>query len=81
MQDEAMRSMRKGLEAAPGDYALRRQLAETLTAAEMYQEADPHLRWCMAQHPDDGVVRQLLSDSRKAWFEQRTATRQEPLFR
>jgi hypothetical protein len=57
----------------PGDFQLRRQLACSLADAGNYQQADPHLRWCLAQQPHDALVNKKLADARRTWFQQRTA--------
>lgn len=49
----------------PSQLHIRRGLANALFQGERYDEADPHVRWCVARRPDDKTMRLRLEQLAK----------------
>jgi Flp pilus assembly protein TadD len=49
----AIAAARRAADSDPNNYAMREQLALALVAAKEFDEAEPHLRWCLTVKPED----------------------------
>jgi len=61
--DDLISSLQRAVEAAPGDPALRRHLAELLLAAGRRDEAVPHAAHLLQQDPESAAGRTLMSQA------------------
>lgn len=51
---------KRACELKPHDFSTRFSLANALVAAEDYEAADSHVRWCLARRPDIRLLEQWL---------------------
>lgn len=58
--EKALECLEQAIAVDTTNYEYRRTLAGALFAAGRYEDADPHLRWCVARAPDDLVLRNKL---------------------
>jgi tetratricopeptide (TPR) repeat protein len=56
---------------APHLYAVRFALGRALMTAGRISEAEPHVRWCLARHPDNNHLKALLLEINKQRLAQR----------
>jgi O-antigen ligase/tetratricopeptide (TPR) repeat protein len=63
--DEALACAKHALELAPYDFWIRLEIANALRSVELFSEADPHIRWCLARRPDIRYLSQWLEESAK----------------
>ncbi|TWT77788.1 O-Antigen ligase [Posidoniimonas polymericola] len=64
----------RAYEIEPRLFHIRRGLASALFRSERYDEADPHIRWCLARSPDDQSLRSWLEKIAKHRLMQRDAS-------
>ena len=57
---QALECLEKADQCDQQVYAIRYRLGFELQHAGRYSEADPHLRWCRARHPDDKALSAAL---------------------
>ncbi|TWT34008.1 O-Antigen ligase [Posidoniimonas corsicana] len=62
---QAVRCAEQAYRLRPACFYIRRGLAAALFRAERLEEADPHIRWCLARQPDDSALRRWLQDIAK----------------
>lgn len=67
----AVQCAREAQQLTPNQYHVRACLANALYRAEEYEQADPHIRWCLARHPDDQTLRYRLEQIAKQRNQQR----------
>ncbi len=61
----SLASSERAYQLDPTYYPARRALAHALVVAGRYQEAQPHLRWCLARKPDNLGLRNELIEATK----------------
>ncbi len=64
-QQASLASSERAYRLDPTNYPARRALAHALVEAGRYQEAQPHLRWCLARKPDNLGLRNELIEATK----------------
>jgi tetratricopeptide (TPR) repeat protein len=62
---EALRCLEQAYNLNPHMYAIRLSLANALIHAKRYAEAEPHVRWCLARHPEDKTLKASLVEISK----------------
>lgn len=78
--DAAIDCARRAHELLPYDFWSRQELGMSLYKAEQFNEAEPHLRWCLARRPDLRYLQQCLklaSEKRIAAERQQRDTKRE----
>jgi len=65
-EEAALSSIQRAYHLTPNSYWVRRVLGQKLLRAEHYQQAEPHLRWCLARRPDDNALRNELVQATKS---------------
>jgi tetratricopeptide (TPR) repeat protein len=60
-----LESLHAACRLSPNDYVIRRQLGKQLVRTQLYEQAQPHLRWCLARQPNDSQVRRELTEATK----------------
>ncbi|QDU87402.1 O-Antigen ligase [Pirellulimonas nuda] len=63
--EQAIVCATRAYELAPGDFYNRLHLAASFVAAERFDDADPHLRWCLSRRPDVEAPRIWLAQGTK----------------
>lgn len=63
--DSAVACAERAQEASPYDFWVRHELALALNGADRFDDAEPHLRWCLARRPDLRYLQQLLKQGAK----------------
>lgn len=59
--EEVVDCTARAIRLAPREFRIRRAHGLALIAVERTQEAEPHLRWCLARKPDDREVQEGLA--------------------
>ncbi|WP_197526170.1 O-antigen ligase family protein [Botrimarina colliarenosi] len=77
--DKAIECATKACELSPNDFWIRHEIALAYFEAEAYDEADPHLRWCLARRPDLRYLQRSLHLSAKKQAALKLAQRTRPL--
>jgi O-antigen ligase/tetratricopeptide (TPR) repeat protein len=68
--DEALACLRRAYAANPHHYPIRYSLGKALLASGRLNEAEPHVRWCLARRPDDkGLADAIQAISRQRFAE------------
>jgi tetratricopeptide (TPR) repeat protein len=62
---EALTCLEQAYCINPHMYAIRLSLADALIHAKRYAEAEPHVRWCLARHPEDKTLKASLIEISK----------------
>jgi O-antigen ligase/Tfp pilus assembly protein PilF len=62
----AISCIEQAYRVAPNQYRIRRLQGQLYLLAEQFQQAEPHLRWCMARHPEDTSVQRRLIEASKS---------------
>ncbi len=60
-QPEALEALTQAIESRPHDFGLRRLLAQRASAAEQYELAAVHLKWCLQRTPFDEPLKSELA--------------------
>jgi tetratricopeptide (TPR) repeat protein len=78
---EALSCLNRAYAANPHNYQIRYSLGKTLLAAGRPNEAEPHVRWCMARRPEDKWLGEAIASISKLRFAEysSTARRTPPL--
>jgi tetratricopeptide (TPR) repeat protein len=72
--DEALACLNRANAANPHQYTIRYALGKALLAAGRLNEAEPHVRWCMARRPEDKWLNEAIASiSRQRFAEYREA--------
>lgn len=58
--DKALACLQQADTCNPHDYTIRYALGQSLLAAGRYAEAEPHIRWCLARHPQNKTLSTAL---------------------
>lgn len=61
----AAEAAQRSVVLAPHVFGVRLEIVNALRAAERYDEADPHLRWCLARRPDIRYLHGWLAEAAK----------------
>ena len=59
-RERAVQSAKRAVDAAPNHYQSRRNLATVLMEGKRYDEAMPHLRWCLLRYPENEKLKKEL---------------------
>jgi tetratricopeptide (TPR) repeat protein len=74
--DEALACLNRANTANPHQYAIRYALGKAFLAAGRLNEAEPHVRWCLARRPEDkGLNEAIAAISRQRFAEYSARTR------
>jgi predicted Zn-dependent protease len=72
--NEGLECLRRAYTANPHHYAIRYSLGKALLAAGRLNEAEPHVRWCLARRPEDRWLNDAIASiSRQRFAEYRDA--------
>lgn len=63
--EEAVEPASRAVELAPQWFPARQELAAAYYALERFNDADPHIRWCLARRPDLRHLKVWLTESAK----------------
>jgi tetratricopeptide (TPR) repeat protein len=69
--DQALRCLQQANACDPGQYFVRRALAQSLKTTGRFAEAEPHFRWCLARRPEDKNLRLALAELSRRRIAQR----------
>jgi tetratricopeptide (TPR) repeat protein len=72
---DALVCLEQAYRMAPHLYAARYALGRALMTAGRISEAEPHVRWCLARHPDNNNLKTLLLEINKHRFAKREQSR------
>ncbi|QDT69693.1 O-Antigen ligase [Planctomycetes bacterium MalM25] len=75
--EAAVECAQRALEALPYNFWVRHELAMALNRAERFDEAEPHLRWCLARRPDLRYLQQMLKLGAKRRGEEERLAREK----
>ncbi|MBC8876654.1 MAG: O-antigen ligase family protein [Planctomycetes bacterium] len=59
-RERAIQSAKRAVDAAPNHYQSRRNLATVLMEGKRYDEALPHLEWCLLRYPENEKLKEDL---------------------
>jgi predicted Zn-dependent protease len=65
---DALACLEQAHRVAPQLYAVRFALGRALMTAGRISEAEPHVRWCLARHPDNNHLKALLVEINRQRF-------------
>ena len=63
--EEALEAAERALPLAPHAFVVRLEMAHSLRATGHFNEADPHIRWCLARRPDIRYLHVWLTEIAK----------------
>jgi tetratricopeptide (TPR) repeat protein len=69
---DALRCARNAMQADPNNYEVRYQLATCLLNQRLFDEAEPHLKWCQNRAPGDTGVEAMLRTVLKGRFDRQS---------
>jgi tetratricopeptide (TPR) repeat protein len=79
--EQALECLSRAYTANPHHYSIRYSLGKSLLAAGRLNEAEPHVRWCLARRPEDkwlGDAIESISRQRFAEYRDRPTARYTP---
>ena len=59
---------------APNQYSVRRELGRTYLQLDLYPQAEPYLRWCLARRPEDTALKAEMIHATKRFVVGKTVT-------
>jgi tetratricopeptide (TPR) repeat protein len=78
--NEALTYLNRAHAANPHNYAIRYSLGKTLLAAGRPNEAEPHVRWCMARRPEDKWLGEAIQSISRQRFAEYSSTARSAAF-
>lgn len=78
--EAAVECAQRAQEAMPYNFWVRHELALSLNQAERFDQAEPHLRWCLARRPDLRYLQQMLKLGAKRRGEELRVAREKQRF-
>ena len=78
--DLAVECALRAQEHQPYDFWVRHALALAMSRAEQFEQAEPHLRWCLARRPDLHYLKVLLGQGSKKRSEAERVAREKKRF-